>query len=537
MSIRDRIRSLFRNDAASAPALQYGGYDQPGIGLGCLAERVRTASFSSGRQLRYFEVESLLRYSAIARRVCYVQAEDAVKGGATVVGATAEQNQDIAAELDRIGWWDHAVTGRAWARAYGGAITVLDIDDGREWHEPVDYNGIEKVCGAMTIDREDVVTVEWPQLKPGQLPINVEPRTLHVQIRQGPYTRTMPVHRTRCVVWHGLPSSQRETGEDDWWWGTSFLELVDAQLTRYGAAHQLAAEVLASTTQEVLSSPAVRDAIAQSGGPQAIRDRARSLKYGMGVLSMMVLDESESYDIKTRGAPGFAEIMEALRGELVAATGIPRIKLYGEQPGGLGEQGMPGELRVWYDQVETERPDLLGGPTRYAIRLLTNAKDTPVRLDPGPIQLEWEPLVTPTPDEILANRKAAAEARRVDIDSGIVTEDEARHDPDVLEHYPEIDIEEPAPGKPEGGGGLFGDAPQQDADAVTLPDPTNPWQPEPGEELIGLGAAAAHLGIGPGAMRRLIAEGSIRAGKIGSRWRVSKNDVRKVQRGILGAGE
>lgn len=536
MTLRDRIATLFGRPRAdsSIAALNPGGggfgagYDQPGIGLGCLAERVRTASFSPGRSLSYYEIDALMRYSAVARKICTAQAEDAVRGGVQIRGADQSTQEAVSGELDRIDWWEHVVRGRSLARAHGGAVTLIEIDDGRAWHEPVDYGSIQRIGRLLTIDREDVSAIEWPRVSESEIPIGVEPKILHCQIRVGPYTRTVPVHRQRCVIWHGLPASQRDTsGVDDHWWGTSVLDLVNASLTRWGAAHQLAAETLASLTQEVLTSPAVRDMIRQQGGPQALAGRARALKYGMSALSMLVLDESETYAIQSRGASGFAEIMEALRAELVTATDIPRLRLYGEQPGGLGQIAMPGELRLWYDKVETERPSLIGGPTRYVCRLIGKAADTPAaRLGVGPIVLEWPSLVTPTDDERLAARKAAAEARKLDIDAGIITEDEARHDPDVIEHYPEIDIEEPAPGKPESTS-LFGDSPAEPEQPIPVVDVAAD------ERLISLPEAGAMLGVGKGTIAGLARSGQVRVAKIGGRLRAVESDVLEIKRASL----
>ena len=300
--------------------------------------------------------------------------------------------------------------------------------------------------------------------------------------------------------------------------------------------------MLATLTQEVLTSPYIGEAV-QMGGAKAVQNRAAVLKRGMRVLGMVVLqgglgsERGEEYSIQSRSVAGAKDLVDSLRQDLVATTGLPRIKLYGEQPGGLGEQGMPGELRVYYDSVEEERPDLIGPATALAVRrVCETSRARKMGFDsivgPENVRLVWPSLVTPTEAELLANRKAAAEARKIDIESGVITEDEARQDPDLADHYPTMDPEEPAPGKPEASP-IFGDsAPVEDEEPITALSET-----PAGERLVEIAIARAHLGgVGPGTIRGLARSGKIRLVKIGGRVRVVESDVIKLKEEQLAAG-
>jgi phage-related protein (TIGR01555 family) len=381
----------------------------------------------------------MLRTDAMAHRICFREPQDATKEGLQISGSVGgipleadPAAQDLWADwMDARGILGQVVLARGLAKAHGGAAWVVMVDDGRRTDQPIDWTQIRRVPWVRTLrgGRSSLVQPQEYDRDPLS-PRFDQPRTYNVSFPSG---GSGIFHWSRVILWQGDVTDPEDLVSSQGW-GESVLDRVWTALRNFGASHQYGVAALLKMSQGVLKSRYLAEAI-EAGNAAAAERKLESVALGMGVFGEMAIGEEESYQIMGRQVSGVDGLLAAFGHALVAATDMPEIVLMGRRPGGLSAAA-DGEFRGWYDYVASQQPVHY---TPHLVRLVDIASRSlagptggiPV-LEPG---IVWPKLWQLTEAEVQANRKAAADARAVDVNALIVTAAEARTDPDLGEWY------------------------------------------------------------------------------------------------------
>jgi phage-related protein (TIGR01555 family) len=375
----------------------------------------------------------------MAARICGREAEDAMRAPpevrGTVRGVPLENDPEAqkrwASAFRKLDVHGATVRGRTGAKASGGALWVLWVEDGRRTDQPIDWLGIKGVSWIRVVrggsdGRAQPLEYETDPWSPryGQ------PRLYNVSFADG---RPGIFHWHRVIAWQGIVIDD-ETLVDNNGWGESTLDRVWSAVRNFGAAHQYASLALQKLSQGVFKSQYLADALA-SGRQEQARRRLEDVSLGMGATGEIGIGPQEDYTIVGRPVSGVDALMREFANALVAATDMPEIVLMGRRPGGLSTSA-DGEFRGWYDYVSSQQPIHYTPPLVRLIEILSRAADGPTGgvpvIDPD---IYWPPLWQLTDAEKLDNRLKAAQARALDSQNNHVSIDEVRTDPDLDEWY------------------------------------------------------------------------------------------------------
>lgn len=479
----------------SRPLPRRDGFVNELTGQGGPLDRSAWTRFAPpGLALTPNEIDALMRHCSIARTACEAEAEDATREGIELVHPDPVVVAEVKARLaalgeQQCGALNEIGTARTWEQAYGGAAMLLFVDDGRPESEPLGEAG--RLLGVLTLDRYEIrparETSTWWRVE-----------HYEVNSRGGKHLR---VHRSRVIVFPGLRLSWREQQRNDGW-GGSILDLAFDEIRNWSGSNSYVAEAITLLTQGVFMQKGMANA-AVAGNSEAIANRAEALRIGLGLFGDMVLDaETEDYKTITRPLAGVGEAGEILERALIAAVKIPRVRLFGETPGGLHTGEARGEIRGWYDRCSVMQNRHYEPPLRRIIRMI--AREMGVQ-PPG---IQWNPLYALTEQEQAQTDLTRAQRRQADVVSGVVSPDEVRKDPDLVRLYG-IDPNEPAP---MGGGG------EEPDPALQEPVAADPSAIRPGAEMLTAADTALRLGVSSAVVHRLAVKGAFPAWRIGGRW-------------------
>lgn len=500
-----------------------GRWTNEATGQGGVLDRHATTIFAKPADLPFTIVDALYQFSALTRRIVDLEPEDAIREGFTI--PAFKSRPEIGKAVDRSGILRSVSRARKWARAYGGGAIVTLADDGLEPVEPLVPAAIQRLRGFRVLDRNELAPDTYDEDRKSPrigLPL------VYRAILGG--RTSVRIHHSRVLTFQGLDLPDRVL-VPRMGWGGSVIDLVWQELRNYSSTIDYVAEAVTLLSQGVWKNKSLADAIS-AGDQEAAIARFEALRIGIGMLGDIVLDkETEDYELHERTLTGLKDAIDALVAALVAATGIPRVLLLGETPGGLNTGEEAGQIRAWYDHVAALQREIYTDPVLHLLRLYLSSREGPTGgVVPDDLEIVWRPLWQPTESERTEHEAKRAARRASDVQSQIVTPEEARKDPDVVRIYgiepipPDVEPDDVV----EGGG----ETAASDLPGMT-PSPLS-MVPE-GEALLPAREIAARLGVGPSTILAWARDGAFPAFRVRGRWRFSRSLVEAAIGGLQAA--
>lgn len=360
-------------------------------------------------QMQRETAEAIYRSDGIGRRIVDLLAEEMTREWITVHGDNAEDRER---DLRDIGAKKSMNQALRWAGLYGGAVTFMLIDDGTDDPAiPVQETRVRGVRDLIVYDR-------W-QTTWSQADISTDPASplfgRAERVRISPITGTpFTAHVSRLLVWDGedVPDRLRQQNNG---WGDSRLQPVQRALARYAEGLSGTSSIIRDFILPVLSMKNLSDMIA-SGQEDVVRKRLEILGISRSMLNVLLIDaDEEGYEKKASAVSGIDKLLQELKHNLSACTGIPQTKLFGRAPEGMDATG-EGDIRNWYDQVKSEQESkLLPNLTRlvYLMDLADGGA-------PDDRAIICNPLWQPSKAEQSATQKIAVETATLALDMGLM---------------------------------------------------------------------------------------------------------------------
>lgn len=482
-----------------------GGWVNKNSGQGGVLDRHSYSVWAFPAPLDQGTIDSMITYNALARRIAAREPQDATRRGFELASVPDAQRDAIFAEIQRLRVLPEIERARTWARAYGGGALVVIANDGRSPEQPLDLANLRRIHRLIPVDRYDL-PVDQYDINPAS-PLYGRPLTYRLTGRVSGDLDV--IHASRVIRFEGVDVPERIRRYLNGW-GGSVLDLAFNALRNYDTGNEYATEAIVALSQGVFSQRGLADLI-NADGVDSVVQRAQGLATGMGTLGHLWIDaDNESFDIKARNIAGLRDAIDALTRALVAATGMPRAVLLGEVPGGLGNGEATGEFRAWYDHVSALQTTVYTPAVRRVLELIFASSTGPTAgVVPDDFAITWNPLTTPSEAEQAAIRLQRAQARTLDVDSGTVTDQEVRQDPDLIVEYG-IDPALDAPGKPAAPTSFAASA-EDDADEPIASDQVElvPAGEFPAGPLTSLREAGERIGVSPGQIRGMVRRGEV----------------------------
>lgn len=471
----------------------------------------------------------------LMRRIVAILVDDCMRDKPSLSGERGELSGCIE-WLDARGFWAEAERAMWYARAYGGGGVVCFVDDGRPSDEEVDVLSVRDVVGFYALPKwylvpdgvgSGRVRAGWYGARVGR-PEHyfVTPNTAIAQYAVGKAggSREMPndlrrllnksgnrFHRSRVVAWPYRDEMDLRLARwmPNWnGWGPGVVESVVAPfMARRAGALRLSAIM----NSVVVNTMTIADIEARQSQPElmaTLQTRLEFVKWCRDFMSdsipIIATDPKSRFDSLSHNVSGIDKLVGAQRQYLLDVTEYTALRLFGDSAGGISGGGREGEEKTWGLVVDSRRKSwvwtagMFGGGLRQAVSLSMLARCGPTRgvLDPS-VRPTWTPFVSDSPDAAANTRLKNSQARAQDaLVLGLTSAALLRHDPDVKERYPSLDVDEgplPELGPPT----LGPTAPQGLEPAVVDPAALDPGDPA---------SAVGELATTPGATNTALAE-------------------------------
>jgi uncharacterized protein len=379
-------------------------------GLGTLTSSFGTSEFKINPLLNQFELSGLYSSNGLARRIVDLIVDDSLRG-------FIDADIQFIEEFNRIHAKQKIMDAASWARLYGGSLLVAFVDDGRPITSDLNYKNIKKVFSLRVYDRYQVT---WSNED-----LSLDPYDEHygepLLYTITPSNATpFKVHRSRAWQFFG-PKVPNDYLNSTFYWGQSALQNVIDPLKAYGIALSSAAEIISKFTQGRLAIKGLAAMLQTPGGWEALIQRTKALDVTIGNTKNLVFDsDRESYEKISTSISGFTEMWGKIDEAVSSyAGGAPITKLFGRSPAGLNSTGEH-DANNWDGTVEAYRNDDLKPCINWLAKILEAQKLWLASERPDSYTWEFPPLKVQSEEQILKNRKLAAEVDCMYIDRGAV---------------------------------------------------------------------------------------------------------------------
>lgn len=321
------------------------------------------------------------------------------------------------------------------ANLRGNAGIVILADDAEEdYAKPLDPKKLRSIKGLRVLDRYQLypdLTGWWDRLNDDAKPefFNLISTTSRVLDRQGSSISIgSKIHGSRVLWFRGAELDEyerlRNQGCDD-----SVLVNFIGAFKRYYAAYEAGAAIAQSIDIIVHKMKGLGNMLLSGGRESEARltERLRVNQISKSVYRGYAVDmENEDISVLSRNAGGISDIMESLKNELCAASGLPPSVFYAQFASGLDSSGEShSERETLNDEVQAAQEEKLDDNLLYLNELIFQANDGPTKGKlPDDWDWDWYPLYSPTPDEIADLRQKYATIDSTYIGSQVYTPDE-----------------------------------------------------------------------------------------------------------------
>lgn len=262
----------------------------------------------------------------------------------------ADRKRDIKAAWKRLGAMKALRTALKWERAHGGAAIMLGLDDKRTTPDQPAKDGA-KLKWLRVLRSRDMSPARYYTDPFADKYGEVELWQLTPSSRNGASgpSPMLLVHESRVIIFEGdRPTDSVEVGQLPGF-GDGVLQLVVAALRRYASAldgMELTARRNGEPWWKVKGLPELLSLDNGAG----FTARLQAKETARSSLKTNVIDSEDEFGIADAPLTGYGEIFSILKDELAAAGNMPKTRLFGDAPGGLGDNSQ-GPKRDWYDAV------------------------------------------------------------------------------------------------------------------------------------------------------------------------------------------
>ncbi len=385
-------------------------------------------------------LRALYRGDGPARRVIDLAVEAMTSHGFEING---DPEGMIIARMEETGIPKSLESLVRWSRLYGGALGVINVDDGQRYDAPLNFQGIRKVYDVKVYNRWRITYTTSDLYRDPYNPKFGKPEFYWVQPLMGVRYR---VHESRTLRFDGAPVDDVSEVMNQGW-GDSYLQGCFDSLASFSSVYDSVEAIIDDFITSTVSIKELSELMASPGGEKLVLKRLMIMDKAKAITNTRILDQDETFQKVASSVAGLSDLMDRYAQKLSLDTGIPVTLLMGESPAGLNATG-DADLSNWYDKMESQQQKDLKAPIEYLTRLMFLSKDDYFNgTEPKNWYVDFHPLWQPTAKEKSEIEKSENDQVIALVDRGIMSEDEARDLPQIRDRY---NLKGPAP-EPQGG--------------------------------------------------------------------------------------
>lgn len=420
-SLIERISSAFRGDSADVRATQaveawldstqmrLDGWSSSQLGLGGYRDKSTMMSFQANGRLSPQTKDQLWRGSGLVQKIINKPTDDALRAGIDIRHKQAEELQD-ALRQDDFDFWTMASKGLKLADAQGGAVYLMDVNDGQnDLTQPVNEDKIKWVRSWF----QEPIHAFYA--RPLVYSAEYVSDVYRVQFSNG---QSVDIHKSRMLVFDGIYAGPWNR-YNNWGWNESIIDIIYEPLRNFESDHGASSTLVKDFTQSVIKLAGFdgQTRANSSNAVEGARQRMKAMEVLRSVVNAVVLDSNEEFQRYSTTVTGLSELIEIGKSYLATVTNIPRTILFGEQPNAsIGGQGGVSQRQDWHDTVSDRQQQRIRMPLAKALRY--KGREIGIK---DPIPFDFNPLMQPSAKEQAETRKLTSEADALDIANKVVT--------------------------------------------------------------------------------------------------------------------
>lgn len=318
-------------------------------------------------------------YDGLYKKICCTPAQDAIRNGYEicdsneniVVDDETKKINDILFDFDIDNKMTNAVS---LARATGGAVLLLLVDDGESIENELDYNNLKRIYGVKVYDATEVfprtINMDYSSYDFGSIiTYNV------IDSRTG---KNFIVHSSRLIVFDGMETVDRVRSQRNGW-GGMVLDECETEIERYNQASKLSISILSRISQGVLKIKNLMGAI-NAGKEDKIKKYVSEMDALRSVMNSLIIDSEDDFDLKNMTLTGYKDIIEQQQIAVSAVAKIPVTILFGRSPAGMNSTG-ESDMETYYAMLKRIQNTFLIKGFDKILKIITNCSEYKINND------------------------------------------------------------------------------------------------------------------------------------------------------------
>lgn len=296
------------------------------------------------------------------------------------------------------------------ARHKGGAAILYLTKGTAEMDQPMQPN--EEVIALTVLSRfelrAETISIDTnPASKTFRMPTQY--RLLIIEAGQSELNNLV-IHASRLERFDGAKLPRRLLIQNEYWHDSVLTRLYNP-IRNYNTSHDSAAAIMQDFNVGVFKMRNLAELVA-AGKEKQIQERIELANYSKSVIRSLIIDESETYEEKSRNVTGLPDLLKASANRLVAGSNMPHTRLLGESPDGSNATGNS-TTTAWYDYVAAQQRNYLKPKLLNVLRKL-------VPTLPKTLDVEFRSLWQSDDTEEADTRLKVAQADAIYLDRNVV---------------------------------------------------------------------------------------------------------------------
>ena len=275
------------------------------------------------------KLDAAYRSNWIVGQVIDVVAEDMTSAGIRIKGEI--EPEDIAIlqkRLTELGIWNALTDCKKWARLYGGAIAVIQIE-GQDLATELRIDSIAQgqFKGLAVLDR-------W-QCEPSLSELIQGGVDIGLPEYYSATNLTTRIHHTRVIRDIGIKLPYFEALTEKLW-GESVVERMEDVLMAFNTATQGAANLVNKAYLRTISVDGLRSILAAGGiAEENLVKMFHYVRLLQSSEGLTIIDKNDAFATNSYSFAGLPDVIKQFAEQLSGACGIPLVRLFGQSPSGF----------------------------------------------------------------------------------------------------------------------------------------------------------------------------------------------------------
>ena len=384
-------------------------------GMGTARDKTTYGVFHGYSPIDLISLSNLYHGSDLASRIIDVPVDEAFRLPFKVSVGDETLDKELARQLEHLAVRERFVESCAWGRLFGGAWTVLGVDDGQPASEPLNAEAASEVQWLQTVDRRFMWPISWYSTGPkAGTPDKYTLSQTWVGVAQGAYT----IHESRMLRWPGVRTAQRERNMNASY-DYSVLDKCWPQLRMFETLWKGVEVLIVEGPQAVYTVKGFAEKLMANQGA-ALISRLQMVDFFRSAMRAIVIDEDEKFERQPMSLAGIPELLSQAAFRIAATAQIPMLVLFGQDAAGFSTGDS--SLRWFWDKTKAYQMNVIGPRIADLCKIILTVLGRADKADD--LVVTFEPLYTPSALERAQEILAMSSADKNYIDSQVITPEE-----------------------------------------------------------------------------------------------------------------